>query len=102
MSRARVIIYYQAPEGAAEIVEQAYHEASSALRGTPGLISNELLHDVGREDRFAVLSEWDSLDAFRAWEHGRDHRMRTSPLRSFQDRSGDRRHYAVYEVAARY
>lgn len=102
MSRARVIVYYQTPDGTAETVQRAYHTASSALRGTPGLISNELLHDVGRGDRYAVLSEWDSLDAFRAWEQGPDHRGRTSPLRSFQDRGDDRGHYAVYEVAAQY
>lgn len=99
--RARVLIYYRAPENDPDIIEKAYHGISAALAGTPGLLRNELLRDVAEPDSFIVLSEWESLDAFRAWEEGPQHRGNTSPLREYQDRSRGK-HYGIYEVTAAY
>ena len=102
MTRARVLLYYRAPAGASRSVEDAYHRASAALRGTPGLLGNELLHDVTDGRNFAVLSDWESLDAFLAWEQGPAHRGETSPMRGYQDRGTRVGHYTVYRVAASY
>jgi heme-degrading monooxygenase HmoA len=102
MSRARVLLYYHAPANGPDPVRDAYHEASQALRGTPGLIGNELLHDITEAGTYVVLSEWASVEAFQAWEQGPRHRNETSPLRPFQDRRGRARHFGVYEVAASY
>jgi heme-degrading monooxygenase HmoA len=99
---ARVLIFYRAPASDPEAVERAYHDISPQMKGTPGLRRNELLRDVTEPDRYVVCSEWESLEAFQAWESGPDHRGRTSPLRPFQDRDGDRRHYGIYQVAAAY
>lgn len=100
--RVRVVIYAAAPESDPDGVEQAYHEISTALRGVPGLLGNELLREMGPDHaRFVVMSEWESLAAFQRWEQGANHRDTTAPLRPYQDSSRGRS-FALYEVAARY
>jgi heme-degrading monooxygenase HmoA len=98
--RARVIVWHKAPDGGPDALEQAYHAISEQLAGTPGMLGNELLRSVLRPDRFAVLSEWETLAAFQAWEQGPDHRGYTSPLRQYQDRDGSNGHYEIFEVTA--
>lgn len=100
--RARVLIYYRAPSDEPDVVEKHYHETSAVLTGTPGLLNNELLRDAAHPDRYIVLSEWESLAAFRNWETGPHHRGNTSPMRPYQDREPRSEHYGIYEVAASY
>lgn len=101
IGRVRVVIYHKFPEEGAEPAEQAYHEISRKLDGTPGLLANEMLRSVLDPKGFAVFSEWENLDAFKAWEQGSGHRGDTSPLRQYQDRSRTP-HFEVYEVTAAY
>jgi heme oxygenase (mycobilin-producing) len=100
-ARVRVLVYACDPGAQPGAVERAYHQVSRALAGAPGLIGNQLLRSVPQPLQFVVMSEWESLAAFRAWEDGAGHRDTTSPLRPLQ--GGD--HSAVfglYEVAAEY
>lgn len=99
--RARVIIYLTVPEAGPAAIEDAYHDISARLADTPGLLRNELLRSAMDSTGFAVLSEWESMADFKAWEEGAEHRSSTSPLRPFQDRAGQR-HYGIYEVVAAY
>lgn len=99
--RVRVLIYAAAPADDPAGVTSAYHAISERLRGTPGLLGNELLHAVGDDGSFVVMSEWVSLAAFRAWEQGAEHRDDTSPLRRFQ-RPPHPRPFGIYEVTAAY
>lgn len=99
--RARVLIWFRAPGGDADVIERAYHQISGELDGTDGLLRNELLRDAAEADSFVVLSEWRSLTDFRSWESGTTHRGSTSALRAYQDR-GRGRHYGIYEVVAAY
>lgn len=99
--RARVLLYCRAPEDDATPIEMAYNQISAGLQGTAGLLRNELLRNVLEPDSFVVLSEWESLDAFRSWESGADHRGSTSPLRPYQDRSMGMP-FGLYEVTASY
>lgn len=95
----RVLIYAVADQ---EGVEHAYHQISTALLGTPGLLGNELLRGFGPgEGGFLVMSEWTSREAFQTWEGGADHRDVTAPLRRYQDTERTRP-FELYEVVARY
>jgi heme-degrading monooxygenase HmoA len=98
--RARVIVWHRVPSGGPAELEAAYHAISEELACTPGLLGNELLRSVHEPDRFAVLSEWESLGAFRTWEQGPLHRSYTSPLRPYQDRRRPGGHYEILEVMA--
>jgi len=100
-AEVRVLLYVRAPEGGAASIERAYHQISTDLHGTEGLLRNELLRDISDRQGFVVFSEWASLAAFQAWEQGPAHRGRTSPLRPFKDRARGR-HYGIYAVTAAY
>jgi heme-degrading monooxygenase HmoA len=100
-TRARVLLYCRADGADEPRVVQAYHEISRNLAGTPGMLRNELLRDVLDPASFVVLSEWESLAAFRSWEEGSAHRGTTSALRPYQDHSRGRP-FALYGVHAAY
>jgi quinol monooxygenase YgiN len=98
--RVSVLLFAAAPDRPGAVTE-AYHEISHGLAGTPGLVRNALLELVDAPGRFVVLSDWVSLEAFRAWERGTEHRRLTAPLRPYHDRSlaGG---FGVYRLAAEY
>lgn len=97
--RIRVLVWHKAPDAGPELVELAYQRVSAELDGTPGLLRSELLR--GRRDpaSLLVVSEWESLAAFEAWEQGPGHRPATAPLRPFRDNAPGRS-YDIYEVKA--
>lgn len=100
MTGVCVLLFARAPAGAGT-VEKAYHAISQELRDTPGLLGNTLLELVDEPGRFVVISEWTSIEAFRVWEQGPDHRSKTAPLRPYQDRTAAD-WFGVYRVAAEY
>lgn len=66
-------------------VERAYHDISSKLVGTPGLLGNTLQRSVADPRSYLVVSVWTAMAEFTAWEQGVSHRDSTSPLRPLQD-----------------
>lgn len=99
--RVRVVVYARAEPADAGALEEAYHRVSHDLAGTPGLLANELLRSVTDGQAYAVMSEWESVAAFSAWEQGATHRGTTAPLRPFQDR-GRGATFEIYAVTAEY
>ncbi|MEV0593256.1 antibiotic biosynthesis monooxygenase family protein [Nonomuraea cavernae] len=99
--RVRVLVYATASGDSPGELADAYHRVSRELSGTPGLLGNELLRSLTQPGGFLVMSEWDSLDSFRAWETGTRHRQTTAPLRSFQDSSRGPS-FGLYTVTAAY
>ncbi|MZD07210.1 antibiotic biosynthesis monooxygenase [Streptomyces sp. SID5785] len=98
--RVRVVVYLRADDDGPDALERAYREISWVRPGAvPGLLCSELLRDVDRPAEFALHSEWESLEAYRTWQFGPDHKDNPSALRPFQDRSRGR-HYAVYGVSS--
>ncbi|MCL9761440.1 antibiotic biosynthesis monooxygenase [Frankia sp. AiPa1] len=79
-------------------VERAYHEISSRLVGTPGLLGNTLQRSAADPSCYAVVSVWSSMADFSVWEQGASHRGTTSPLRPLQD--PERRPMILTEIAA--
>jgi heme-degrading monooxygenase HmoA len=101
MGRTRVMIWHREPTDEQGAIGEAYKQISSDLSGTPGLLANELLRSTTDPGQMLVMSEWESLLAFRAWEEGRSHHNTTSPLRRFQDRERQK-FYEIYVVAAEF
>jgi len=91
------MLFVQAPEAERSTIEELYRQVSGVLDGTPGLLRNELLHSCSQPTNFVVLSEWESLESFRAWEQGPVHRGRMlESLRQYTTGA------AFYEVLAAY
>lgn len=95
-TRVRVLVYAKAGEDDVLAVEAAYRRISEHLRGTGGLLGNELLRDPTDPSSFVVMSLWDSLGAFQDWERSPEHKPATGPLRPFVTGA------AVFEVTACY
>ncbi|MFG2332161.1 antibiotic biosynthesis monooxygenase family protein [Streptomyces sp. NPDC048604] len=99
--RVRILLHLRPAAGEVEAVEKAYHRISEDLAGTPGLLGNELLRELTDDGAYAVLSEWESMAAFKEWEAGSAHRGTTSPLRPYQDTERPSP-FALFEVQAAY
>ena len=94
----QVHVYAHAPDGGGEL-ERAYHEISRTLSGTPGLLGNSLFTDADAPGSYLVVSEWASVEAFRQWERGGEHRRQTAALRPFVDPTSSGR---TYHLVAEY
>ncbi|WP_033324676.1 antibiotic biosynthesis monooxygenase family protein [Streptomyces yerevanensis] len=94
-----VVLYHLSDRG--EDVLAAYHEASRRMVGTPGLLGNQFMNELGRPDSYVVVSHWDSWTSFETWERGAEHKDQTAPLREFRDTERDRP-FEIYQVLASY
>lgn len=94
------VVLYHLTERRTDIVA-AYHEASRRMAGTPGLLGNQLMRQVGRPDSYVVVSRWESWESFEKWEAGAEHKDQTAPLREYRDTERERP-FEIYEVLARY
>lgn len=99
--RVRVLVWHRVDGGAVGDVVAAYDAISQALRGTPGLLGNELLRAPTDPSCLVVASEWESLEAFLAWEGSEGHRPTTAPLRAYRDSRRDPP-YEVLQVIRAY
>lgn len=102
MAKLRIAVFYRAPDDDPSAVERTYHEISEKMKGTEGLLNNELLHDVMDPSSWVVLSEWVDLAAFQSWDASGDHRT-TSPLDPYQDLDpAQRKSFGLFDVVASY
>jgi heme-degrading monooxygenase HmoA len=92
----RVLVWYRTSEH--ERISRAYRQVTVALAGTAGLIRSELIRSVTDPDSYAILSEWQSLAALRAWESGAGHGT-PAPLRAFSDRARPGGGFGIYQVS---
>lgn len=99
--RVQVLLFVSTPQAGPHAVTDAYHQISSRLVGTAGLLRNTLLQRADAPEHFIVASEWKTMDAFRHWEQGAEHRSVTAPLRGYQDHSMGAA-FGIYTVAAEY
>src|SRR5919199_562980 len=76
---ARVMVFAKINRGDEEAFEAAYAQVTANVKGTPGHIADELLRrneppDGESEPRtYVLLSEWESKEAFLAWENAPAH-----------------------------
>ncbi len=111
--RTRVMVFATIRESDEEAFERAYAGVTAKVKGTPGHVRDELLrHSTGSDVMpgaeaepdpeaiisYVLLSEWESREAFLAWERDEIHMQTTTPMRPYW--SGRvRRH--IYDVAHR-
>jgi heme-degrading monooxygenase HmoA len=100
----RVMVFAKIKPGEEAAFEAAFAEVTRKVKGTPGHIKDELLRDdtePGSNDEpssYILLSEWESKEAFLAWEDAPIHMQTTTPMRPYWAGRVDRR---IYDVAVR-
>ena len=57
----------EVPEGAGPELEKRFANRLHAVDGQPGFLSFELLRPVKGEDRYFVVTHWDTEESFQAW-----------------------------------
>jgi 2-polyprenyl-6-methoxyphenol hydroxylase-like FAD-dependent oxidoreductase/heme-degrading monooxygenase HmoA len=78
-SHVRIDISTRVGPGEEEAFERAYAIVTDRLRGTPGLIREELLREPG-SDIFHIFAEWESDQDFRNWVDDPSHADQTGPI----------------------
>src|SRR5215216_2858343 len=72
---ARVMVFAKINRGDEEAFEEAYAQVTANVKGTEGHIADELLRrneppdDDDQPRTYVLLSEWESKEAFLAWEN---------------------------------
>ena len=103
---ARVMVFAKIKEGEYDKFEKAYAEVTSKVKGTPGHIADELLQRDDEPGSYILLSEWESKEAFLAWEDAPIHMNTTTPMRPYWAGRVERviydvRHTLKHEAAGR-
>jgi heme-degrading monooxygenase HmoA len=86
---ARVMVFAKINRGDEEKFEAAYAQVTSTVKGTPGHIADELLRRNEPPDSpdepqsYILLSEWESKEAFLAWEDAPVHTEKRSPMHPY-------------------
>ena len=93
---ARVMVFARIGPGDRPAFEKAFASVSAAVRGTPGHLRDELLRSEDDPGAYVLLSEWESREAFLAWEDAPVHREATTPMRPYWQGRVERR---IYETA---
>jgi heme-degrading monooxygenase HmoA len=86
---ARVMVFAKINRGDEEAFEAAYAEVTANVKGTKGHIGDELLRRAEPQDpeneprTYILLSEWESKEAFLAWEESPVHVNKRSPMHQY-------------------
>lgn len=60
----------QVPEGGGQELEKRFSGRAHAVDAFPGFEGFQLLRPVKGEDRYFVVTTWDSEDSYQAWSSG--------------------------------
>lgn len=60
----------EVPEGAGPELEKRFAARAGAVEGSPGFLGFQLLRPVKGEDRYFVVTQWETEEAFQEWAAG--------------------------------
>lgn len=58
------------PEGAGPELEKRFAQRAHAVENSPGFLGFQLLRPVKGDDRYFVVTQWESEEAFSTWRDG--------------------------------
>lgn len=60
----------EVPAGAGPELEKRFAHRAHAVENSPGFLGFQLLRPVKGEERYFVVTHWESDEAFQAWANG--------------------------------
>lgn len=60
----------EVPEGAGPELEKRFAARAHSVDNSPGFLGFQLLRPVKGDDRYFVVTQWESEEAFQAWAEG--------------------------------
>jgi heme-degrading monooxygenase HmoA len=76
----RIMVHATIKEEHREPFEEAYRQVTETVRGTPGHLRDQLIRDTDSPGTYILLAEWETEEAFRAWEDDPVHRQMAAPM----------------------
>jgi heme-degrading monooxygenase HmoA len=80
----RATLRLTVPPGREEAFERAWHAVAAEVRRTPGHLRQALLREPGEPGTFVVTSDWETAEAFQAFERSPEQDALTAPLRALR------------------
>jgi heme-degrading monooxygenase HmoA len=99
---ARVMVFAKINRGDEQAFEAAYAQVTANVKGTPGHLADELLRraeppdDDDQPRTYVLLSEWESREAFLAWENATVHTEKRNPMTPYWSGKVER---IIFDVA---
>jgi 2-polyprenyl-6-methoxyphenol hydroxylase-like FAD-dependent oxidoreductase/heme-degrading monooxygenase HmoA len=90
----RIDISTRVEEGDEEAFERAYAKTTATLKGTPGLIREELLKEIGAP-RYHIFAEWESEQDFIRWVDDPSHADQSAALIRWLSVEFHRQHFEI-------
>jgi heme-degrading monooxygenase HmoA len=91
----RVMVFATIKPGTQEAFEAAFAKVTQQVKGTKGHMRDELIKDTTNPDAYILLSEWESREAFLAWEDAPIHKETTTPMRPYWAGRVERKIYTL-------
>ena len=60
----------EVPEGSGPELEKRFAHRAQAVENSPGFLGFQLLRPVKGDERYFVVTQWESDEAFEAWRDG--------------------------------
>lgn len=60
----------EVPEGAGPELEKRFAARAHSVDNSPGFLGFQLLRPIKGDDRYFVVTQWESEEAFQAWAQG--------------------------------
>jgi heme-degrading monooxygenase HmoA len=81
----RASLYMKVKPGRGAEFERTWREIAEEVRKAPGNVRQALTRDPDDPDSFVVTSDWESREAFRAFETSPEQDELTAPLRDLRE-----------------
>jgi heme-degrading monooxygenase HmoA len=94
----RATLFMKVKEGRGDEFVEAWQRIADEVRQAPGNVRQALSRDPEDPDTFVVTSDWDSRDAFGAFERSPEQDELTAPLRDLRQSANMTVHELVIHV----
>ncbi len=94
----RATLYMKVRAGREAEFEQAWRAVAEQTRQVPGNIRQALLRDPADPTSFVITSDWESREAFGAFERSTEQDALTAPLRELRESARMMLHELVLHV----
>ncbi|GAA3138219.1 antibiotic biosynthesis monooxygenase family protein [Streptomyces echinatus] len=96
--KLNVVFAVRVIEGGEQGFLDLYERLRKSVAGTPGHIVERLGAPADDSRQWVITSEWESADAFFAWQQSEEHQELVAPLREFVDQRQSLRFRVVKET----
>ncbi|MBL1106496.1 antibiotic biosynthesis monooxygenase [Streptomyces sp. 5-8] len=96
--KLNVVFAVRVIEGGEQGFLDLYEQLRKSVAGTPGHIVERLGAPADDSRQWVITSEWESAEAFFAWQQSEEHQELVAPLREFVDQRQSLRFRVVKET----